>query len=90
MGVLDLSSNSVLSMIKEQFGQEKYQEIIQYASLPDVELTEYVQELIAALCHSKLATISLRRTLYQVGFKETFNLILDQDAGFIETTVRHL
>lgn len=77
-------------MIKEQSGQEKYQEIIQYASLPDVELTECAQKLITALCLSKLATISLRRTLYQVGFKETFNLLLDQDAGFIETTVCHL
>lgn len=77
-------------MLKDNLSQEDYSEIIKYATLPNIELTSYAQELISSLCDSKLATISIGSILYQVEFKQTFNLILDSDAGFIETTVRHL
>jgi hypothetical protein len=70
--------------------QKEYTEIIQYAALPNVELTAYAEELITAFYKSKLATISLRNIMCQVGYKQAFNLILNHDAGFIETTVRHL
>lgn len=77
-------------MLQEYLSQEYYSEIIEYAVLLNIELTAYAQELITTLCLSKLVTVFIKSILYQVGFKQSFNLILNHDASFIETTVRHL
>lgn len=77
-------------MLQEYLSQEYYSEIIEYAVLLNIELTAYTQELITTLCLSKLVTVFIKSILYQVGFKQSFNLILNHDASFIETTVRHL
>ncbi|KAG1166478.1 hypothetical protein G6F36_012928 [Rhizopus arrhizus] len=90
LGVLDLGSDTVVSMLQEYLSQEYYSEIIEYAVLLNIELTAYTQELITTLCLSKLVTVFIKSILYQVGFKQSFNLILNHDASFIETTVRHL
>lgn len=90
LGILDLGSGTVISMLKKQLTEKDYDDIIQYATLTNVELTEYAEELITSLCGSKLATISLRNTMYKIGYRQGFNLVLNHDSGFVETTVCHL
>ncbi|KAI8982100.1 hypothetical protein BDF20DRAFT_818527 [Mycotypha africana] len=77
-------------MIQEYLSQKDFTEILQNATLPEVLLAAYTQELFNALCRSELATVSLRSLPYEVGFKQNFNLILNHDASLIKTTVRHL
>ncbi|KAI7906563.1 uncharacterized protein BX663DRAFT_496918 [Cokeromyces recurvatus] len=89
LGILDLSSDTVILMLKKQLAEKDYNDIIQHATLLNVELTEYAEDLITSLCESKLATISLRNIMYEIGYRQAFNLVLNRDAGFIETTTRH-
>ena len=77
-------------MLEEHFDQEKHDEIVRRPALPTIEITQYAQELRDAISVLKLAVVCIRVALYQAGFKLSFNLVLNHDAGFIETTVRHL
>ena len=90
LGIVDMSSIAVVTMLEERVDQENFEEIVKRSTLPKIELTTYAQELLDAVADSKPAPMSIRVALYQAGFKLSFNLILNHDAGFIETTIRHL
>jgi hypothetical protein len=61
-----------------------------YEILPTIEITQYAQGILDAISVSKLAIACISVVLYQAGFRLSFNLVLNHDAGFSKTTVRHL
>lgn len=49
LGIVDLSSPTVLTMLEEHLDQEKYDEIVERSTLPTIEITQYAQELLDAI-----------------------------------------
>jgi hypothetical protein len=90
LGILDLCSKTVCTMLKEQLTEKEYDDIIEASSLEPFQFTTYAQELIDALINSKLSTGSFRDILRQVGYRSAYDPIIHHDAGFVEATTRHL
>lgn len=68
LGIVDLSSPTVLTMLEEYFDEERYNEIVRRSTLPAVQITQYSQELLDTISVSKLAIVCIRVALYQAGF----------------------
>lgn len=90
MSIRDLSSNTVDEILKNTASPKDFSQI--KASLVQnlFKPSDYAQELINTSLESPLSTRVLRNTLYQVGDRSNFDLILHYDAVFIVTTSRYL
>ncbi|CAO3625284.1 unnamed protein product [Mucor hiemalis] len=54
-----------------------------------VLMSAYASELNNALIKAQLSTRTLRKTLYDVGYRKDFDLVAHDDANFMEITIRY-
>ncbi|KAG1050356.1 hypothetical protein G6F43_007364 [Rhizopus delemar] len=85
----DLSSNTVDEILKNTASPKDFSQIKASLVQNPFKPSDYAQELIDDLLESPLSTRVLQNTLYQVGDRNNFDLILHYDAVFIVTKSRY-
>jgi hypothetical protein len=53
-------------------------------------MSDYANEITNNLENSPLSIHELRKNLFNAGFHQNFDLVTNEDAGFMEVTIRYL
>ncbi|KAI8882085.1 hypothetical protein K501DRAFT_252056 [Backusella circina FSU 941] len=86
MGIIDLTAENVISMLKEV---NEYEGIMKASSLNDATLSNHAQEILDAFRNTAPSAKSIRTVLRTYGNPIDFDIFEHADFGFIEITTRH-
>ncbi|CAO3644771.1 unnamed protein product [Cunninghamella blakesleeana] len=87
--IVDFTSNSVISMLKNSLSDEEYKDIKNNLKVNDFNISDYAKQLINVFEKTLPSTNALRDSLRTCGNQAHYDQFLHSDAGFIEVTTRH-
>lgn len=87
--ILDLSSPTVSSILKEQTCEKEYDNIKSAASATTIVLTENARRLIEQINEAHLTTKAIKRALIEFSYQHDIDPIIHHDAQFLDRTVTH-
>ncbi|RCH94808.1 hypothetical protein CU097_007912 [Rhizopus azygosporus] len=88
--IIDLSSNFNISRAVIEIPIDKFDAIIEASHMDPVLMSPYASGLSNAFDKAPLSTRALHETLYDVVYHKDFDLVAQDDADFMEITIRYL
>lgn len=69
---------------------DQFNFIIRTTQIDPVQMSDYANEIVNTLESAPLSVHELRQKLFNAGFHANFDVVTNEDAGFMEVTIRHL
>lgn len=88
--IIDLSSKTALRILKAGIPIDRFDSIIRATQIHSVQMSDYANEITNTLENAPLSIHELRQNLYNAGFHQNFDLVTNEDAGFMKVTIRYL
>lgn len=76
--------------MKAEIPIDRFDSFIRATRIDSFQLSDYPNEITNTLANSVLSIPKVRQNQYNAGFHQNFDLVANEDAGFMELTIVYL